>query len=129
MQKTVLIRYIGITEILIGTITLAATLTVLALDTNQKPPSVLLFVLTTSITSALLGIGILRYKKTAYELLLFFASVIVLSKILIFMNIIYLTGELETALSPEFKNCISIIYHSLLFFYLREPEVKALFVN
>ena len=129
MQNNKLISLIGIIEILIGTITLMATLTSLALNANHKAPNVLLFVITTSITSSLLGIGILLYKKTAYELLLFFAAVIVLSKILIFMNIISLNGALETSVTPEFKNSLSIVYHSLLFFYLREHQVKTLFVN
>ena len=124
-----LIPLIGLTEILIGTTTLLATFISLALSANQKPPNVLLFVITTSVVSALLGIGLLQYKKTAYELLLFFAAVVVLSKILIFMNIIYLDGALETSIAPELKNGISIVYHSLLIFYLREAKIKALFVN
>ena len=124
-----LIPLIGLTEILIGTTTLLATFISLALSANQKPPNVLLFVITTSVVSALLGIGLLQYKKTAYELLLFFAAVVVLSKILIFMNIIYLDGALETSIAPELKNGISIVYHSFLIFYLREPKIKALFVN
>jgi len=129
VKRPRLLLTIAITEILIGTITLLATFIALGLSTNQKPQNVLLFVITTSVTSALLGIGLLQYKKTAYELLLFFAAVVVLSKILIFMNIIYLDGALETSISPDLKNGISIVYHSFLIFYLREPKVKALFVN
>ena len=123
--KTILI--IGLTEILIGSTTLIATFIALGLSANQKPQNILLFVIATSITSTLLGIGILQFKKTAYDLLIFFASVVVLSKILLFMDIIHLNGALETSLPSPLKDGISLVYHSLLIFYLNESKIKQLF--
>lgn len=117
----------GIVEISIGLITLVAVISSLISRSSTKPLEVLIFVLTTSIISLGLGIGILRRSLASYHLLLFFVTIIILSKILIFAKIISLSGALETNISPAMKNTISIVYHSLLIWYFTRPSVRKQF--
>lgn len=117
----------GVAELAIGTIALVAVLASLFLGRSAKPWEVLLFVLTTSITSASLGLGILKYNLTSYNLLLFFAKVIILTKAAIFLKIISLSGALETSIPAGTKNIISVIYHIILIWYLGRPKIRAYF--
>jgi hypothetical protein len=120
----------GITEISIGTITLIAILTNLLLSaTSTKPLNVLTFVIATSIMSVGLGVGIILRRVHAYHMLLFFASVIILSKILIFTNIISLHGALETSIPASRKNIISLIYHIIILIYFNLKDVRKEFVK
>jgi len=114
-------------EVLIGAVTLFAIFLSLVQGKSAKPPEVLIFVLTTSILSMALGFGILRHNLTCYHLLLYFSSIVILSKILIFGGIITLSGTLETRVPSPLKNIISILYHSLLIFYFTRQSVKGLF--
>ncbi|MCM8779872.1 MAG: hypothetical protein NC914_01820, partial [Candidatus Omnitrophica bacterium] len=114
----------GITEIAIGGITLIAVIFSLIAGKSTKPLEVLIFVLVSSLISFSLGIGILRKSLRCYHLLLFFATVIILSKILVFAKIIALSGEMETAIPGEAKNLISIIYHGIMIYYFSRKAVK-----
>ncbi|OGX41375.1 MAG: hypothetical protein A3G91_06345 [Omnitrophica WOR_2 bacterium RIFCSPLOWO2_12_FULL_50_9] len=127
MQHYRLVLIIGALEILIGSVTVLFNLTTLALSLNAKSPNVLAFVLVSGIMSILIGFGILNLKKPAYQLLLYFSSVILLSKFLIFMEIVHLNGALETTIPGPFKNISSIAYHSLVIFYLKKSGVKQIF--
>jgi len=123
---------IGITlfstaEIFIGLFTMLVIYFSIALGFNAKPVNVLVFVYTTSLLSFSLGIGLLRLNRQAYELLIFLSSVIILSKLLIFFNIIQLNGALETVMPPGIKNIISIAYHAALLFYLKLKTTESLF--
>ena len=123
------ILVIGITEIIIGGSVLLTNLITLALGSNQKSSNVLLFVITTGIISTILGIGILKFNKAAFQLLLYFSSIIIISKVLLLMNIIQLNGAFETIIPQSFKSCISIIYHSFVIFYLLQKDVRGVFLN
>ena len=118
---------IGFAQILIGGITLIGNLATLALNTNPKTPNVLLFVILTGLISLILGIELLRLNKLAYQALLYFASVIFLSKILMLMGIVNLTGELETSLPSDFKGVVSLLYHGFLIYYLSTHHVRNIF--
>jgi len=114
----------GLIEISIGLVTLVGVIISLILGKSTKPPEVLIFVLTTASISLSLGIGILRRSLSSYHLLLFFATVIIISKILIFAKIITLSGALETNVPSSVKNIASIIYHGLLIFYFVQPSAR-----
>jgi hypothetical protein len=118
---------IGVIEIVIGGVTLLANIGSLMLGQNPKTFNVLIFILITGCASTLIGAGLLKLNKTAYRLLLYFSSVIVLSKLLIFAGIIELNGALETQVPAFWKRLISISYHSFLFIYLLRPEIKSIF--
>lgn len=119
--------FFGITEILIGAITLIAVFLNIAQGKSEKPTEVLIFVLIACCISIGLGLGILRYNKNSLHLLLFFSSAIILSKILVFADIISLNGALETAVPVPLKNTISILYHSLLIFYFTRKSIREKF--
>ncbi len=118
---------IGIIEILIGGLTLLAIAVSMLNHTNTKTFNVLVFVFLTSLMSLFLGLGILRHNKTAYQVLIYFSSVIALSKVLIFTNIIYLNGALETSIPQFSKDRISILYHVFVVFFLSRKHIKELF--
>lgn len=114
----------GVSEIAIGSIALFALLLSLLLHTSTKPPGVAVFVVTTAVISAGLGIGLLRHSLACYNLLIFFSQVIIISKIAIFLKVISLNGALETTIPADIKNIISIVYHGILILYLRSSLKK-----
>ena len=116
-------------EIFIGLLTLVAVIASLIKDISSKPPEVLAFVLATACVSCGLGLGILRRNLTSYHLLLYFSSIIILSKILIFTHVIQLNGALETAIPSETKNIISIVYHALVLWYFTRKTIRKEFVK
>jgi len=118
----------GTIEILIGVITLTTVILSFLQEESTKPPAVLIFVLTTAIISTGLGLGILRYNRAGYYLLLYFASIIILNKILIFAGIISLAGALETVIPSYLKNIISVLYHGLLILYFTRKSIREQFV-
>lgn len=117
----------GITEIIIGATTLGAVMLSVFLGKSAKPAGVLIFVLASSAISVFLGLGVLKRRLSSYHLLLFFSTLILLSKILIFAKIISLSGALETALPQPAKNLISVIYHSCLIFYFTRLSTREQF--
>lgn len=123
------ILVVSIIEILIGFITLSALTFSLVSGINTKPLNILIFVYTTSFLSCALGIGLLQLNLQAYELLLFFVGVVILTKILIVFGILQLNGALETGINANVKNALSILYHLVLWCYLRQKSVKALLVK
>lgn len=114
----------GLTEIIIGLVTLIAIGISLFIGKSQKPLEVFIFVLVTSGLSLSLGMGVLKRNLTSYHLLLFFSVTVIFSKILIFAKIISLSGALETTIPAPTKNIISIIYHSLLIWYFTQPSIR-----
>ncbi len=118
---------IGIIEILIGGITLLATAASFLIGINAKPANVMFFVTTAACVSTALGFGILKTQKWAYQLLLYFSSVIFLSKILIFMDIIHLNGALVSSVPRWLNNIVSLGYHGWIIVYFQKPKVKKLF--
>ena len=112
------------TEIVIGAVTLATTVTGWTTHASIKPLNVLLFVVISALISVSLGIGILLRWRYARKLLIFFAGWIILSKILIFAKILILCCELETTVSANLKNIISVVYHAMLIFYFHHPSIK-----
>jgi len=121
------IKIFALIEIIIGAATfVSVTLTVIQ-SMSVKPFEVIIFVLTTSLISFILGLGILKQSALSYYFLLYFSSIIILSKILIFAKIISLSGELETRIPSAFKNFVSIAYHGLLIYYFTRDSIKKAF--
>ena len=123
------ILIIGVLEILIGGLALLTNLITLSVAANHKSPNVLLFVMVTGIISILIGLGLLKFSKTAYQLLIYFSSVIILSKVLILMGIFQLNGSFETVFPSPLRSCISIVYHSFVIFYLMQKDVREIFLK
>ncbi|MCX5707001.1 MAG: hypothetical protein NTW13_05035 [Candidatus Omnitrophica bacterium] len=125
-QKPGIILF-GLTEIIIGLITLISLTLSPFLNKFTKPPSVFAFVLIAAFISLILGIGILRRSLSSYHILLFFATVIILSKLLIFAKVISLSGALETTIPSPIKDIASIFYHTLLIIYFSRPDIREYF--
>jgi len=115
------------TEILIGSFTFFTAFFSAILGVNTKSATILIFIISTSSISVILGFGILRLKIHAYHMLLFLSTMIILSKILIFANIISLSGELETTIPQNIKSVASIAYHGLILFFFTRKPVKEIF--
>ena len=116
--------FFAIVEIAIGVSTLTGLIVSLITRVSTKPPAVIVFVTATSLVSLSLGIGLIRHSSVCYRALVYFATVVILSKILIFAGIITLSGALETVIPSGIKNTVSIFYHSLILLYLTQPAVK-----
>lgn len=127
MKNYRVVLFIGIIEVLIGAVTLIGTTVSIALSINTKTFNVLAFVIITGVISTLLGIGMLKFKKIAFQLLIYFSSVVILTKILIFANLIQLNGALTTIVPNFIKNSISVLYHGFIVYYLLKPGVKQIF--
>ncbi len=129
MSREKILQAIGWIEVLIGGVTLLGTALSLLFSFNTKPPSVLGFVLISGLLSLSLGAGILSYNEIAYKLLVYFSSVIVLSKFLLMADIIQFNGSLETLIPAPIKNSISIGYHLFVIIYLNQHNIKKLFIK
>ncbi len=127
MKSFRVVLFIGIIEILIGGGTLLGTVWAVLLGSSTKPNNVLFFVITAALTSFSIGVGILRFKKLAYRALLYFASVVLLSKLLIFLGIIHLNGALETVVPSPVKNGMSVFYHGFVIYSLLQNDIKKIF--
>lgn len=123
------IQCISTVEIALGLGTFVTTSLSLVLGFNTKPFNVLAFVYCASMLSFIIGTGLLRFKNYAYELLLFFAPLIIITKILIFTGIIQLNGALEPTIPAPLKDSVSIAYHGLLIWYLRRKHIRALYTK
>jgi len=130
------ILFFGIAEIFIGGLTfsfflgnlfIAAMFTSRAAVFSAVPLNVFLFIVTTSIISFGLGIGVLTSNRHARHMILFFAAMIILSKILIFAGIISLRGELVSRVSEPLRNILSIIYHAAILVYFNSKTVRERF--
>ena len=119
---------IGVIEILIGSVTIFCNSLALLFKINHKSFSVLVFVFAAAALSLLIGIGLLRFKRIAYQFLLYFSSVVLLSKVLILMDVLQLNGDLVCNFLPHGINAwLSIIYHGSVIYYLLKHDVKKIF--
>ena len=121
------LKIIGILEVAIGGATLLGLLISSAFLIHPKPPNVFTFVAITGTLSTFIGIGILKTWRLAYELLMYFSSVIILSKFLILADLIHLNNSIDVTLPTPIKSWISIIYHAFVLYYLSLEEVKQQF--
>ncbi len=127
MKNYRFVLFLGCIEVLIGLVTIFFNFFTLILGTNTKSPNVLFFVTIAATASFSIGVGILKFYKIAYQSLLYFSSVIILTKILILLGIIHLDGSLETTVPGPVKTLVSIAYHGFVIYYLLKPDIKNLF--
>ena len=123
MIKNVVVA-IGVTEVLIGSVTLLTSIISWTLALYNKPLAVTIFVISASLVSLLLGIGLLKLRTWARKLIIFFAGYVILTKVLILSGIIVLSGALETSISPGIKNSVSMIYHAFILMFFTRCPVK-----
>lgn len=123
------VKMIAVLELLIGFSTICGPTAYAILDISKKPPSVFIFILLAGIVSSLIGIGLFNYKQWARVLLVFFSGYVIIIKIMISANLLHLDGAILTFPSASLKNCVSVIYHGFVIFFLTNKTVKGYFVK
>ena len=109
-----LIKIIGLTELLVGLITFIFVIIFNIFSIVQKPPGVFVFVIISAVISASIGVGILNYRNWARILLVFFSGYVIALKFLLYLGVIRFTGEIIAFLPSYLKNIISVLYHIFL---------------
>jgi len=127
MKYRIIIKAVGCIELIIGSITFLNLITYSSLSITKKPMNVFIFVIISNAISVLLGLGILNYRNWARKFLIFFSGYIIITKILIFSNLLYFTGEIVTFIPNSLKDSISILYHSFLILFFIQTVVKKYF--
>ncbi|NQT22132.1 MAG: hypothetical protein HQ579_01700 [Candidatus Omnitrophica bacterium] len=127
MTYPIIIKTVALIELLIGSITLFSLATYPALSISRKPLNVFTFVLISSLTSILVGLGLFNYKEWARKTLIFFSGYIILTKIMIFLNLLQFTGEIVIFIPTGLKNSTSIFYHGLIVLFFNRAIVKESF--
>jgi len=122
-----IIRAIAFIEISIGAITMVSLVTYLLFSASEKPVSVFIFVLISSMISISIGYGFFHHKEWARKTILFFSGYIVLTKILIFSGLLHFNGEVMTFIPTSLKDFISFIYHIFIIFFFNNSIVKRSF--
>jgi len=129
MKTKIIVKALGLIELFIGLVTITSLLTYSILSLSKKPLNVFIFVLTSSITSIILGCGLWRMRGWARSLLLFFSGYIVLTKFLMFAGLLRFNGEIITFVPYSVKNTISVAYHILIMLFLSLQATKGYFRN
>lgn len=127
MKPRTIINLIASIEVAIAMATVFGLTYSLLLSRSTKPANVFVFVLASAAISFFLGVSLFFLKNWARQLLVFFSGYVILTKILVFMNILRLEGEMITSISNPAKNTISILYHLFAIIALLRPSVKKLF--
>ncbi len=104
--------------------TLLALVAAVAFGRAAIALNVFTFIAVTGTLSTLIGVGLLKHNRLAYDLLLYFSSVIILSKFLILADIIHLNGALDHTVPSVVKSWTSILYHSFVIYYLTLSDVR-----
>jgi hypothetical protein len=97
------------------------------MDMCKKPLNVFIFVLATSMTSCLIGIGLFKRWRWAWLLIVFFSGYIVLTKILLTFGLLIFTGEVIKFIPMDIKNYISVFYHAFIMAYFTRKKVRTQF--
>lgn len=124
MLDRLIITVIASMEVFIGLFTLSGMAFYIHLGRLAKPPNVLTFVTVTAVASTLLGLGLLRRKRAAVTLLIFFSGYIILTKAMVAMGLMRFNGEMLTVIPTDFKNIISTAYHLLVIVLLTKPSLQ-----
>ena len=127
MSNERIVKIIGYIELLIGLITAASLIVFSSLSISEKPLNVFIFVITSSIVSILLGLGLLDYQEWARQLIIFFSGYVIITKILILFELLYFSGEIITVVPAELKNCLSLLYHSWVILFFNQKQLNKIF--
>lgn len=124
-----IIRKVAYIELFIGVVTLSGLAASLFLSLPVKPLNVFLFVLISAVISTAIGVGILTHRRWARTLLVFFSGYIIITKVLIFANLLHFSGEIITFVSSDIKNTISLCYHGFVLIFFTRLDVKTYFIG
>ncbi|MDB4349591.1 hypothetical protein OAA99_01400 [Omnitrophica bacterium] len=123
------VELIGFIELLIGLTTVLFVTLFDLFSVVEKPLSVFIFVTLSSVISAVIGFGILRYKNWARILLVFFSGYVIILKILIYLGIVQFSGEIITVPPSYIKDFVSILYHAFIIIILNNKDIISKFTT
>ncbi|MEA3489745.1 MAG: hypothetical protein U9R44_05350 [Candidatus Omnitrophota bacterium] len=115
--KDFLLHSIGIIEIVTGASAFIGC-TFYQIKEGMKPYNTYIFVIITAVFSLILGLGLLKKKRWARILLIFFSGYVVLTKLLIYSGVLIFKGVLITLLPVWIKDLISLVYHAFVIIFL-----------
>lgn len=118
--KKTTIRLIAFVELLLGLSTLLGSLLLI----SKKPLNVFMFLVLASFISITIGLGLLNYRGWSRILLLFFFGYVILTKILIFANVLYFEEKIMMFLPGNLQHYVSIIYHGFVMLFFTQQTVK-----
>jgi hypothetical protein len=124
-----LIRIIAFIEIIIGATAFLGLVTLPLPSLCAKHPSVFIFFLIASMVSIGIGAGLFYSKGWARMLLIFFSGYIILTKILVFANVLNFSVEIIRFIPAGLKDRVSIAYHCFLMALLTRRSVKDFFTR
>jgi len=122
-----IIKIVAFIELSIGEATIFGTTVSTLLLLAKKSPNVFIFVILSATASAVIGIGLYHYKEWARMLLVFFSGYIIVTKMLVFANLLHFNGEIITFISTGLKNYISIAYHAFVMLFFTRQATKKCF--
>ena len=114
---------IGFVELVIGAVTFCFVILFDIFSVAEKPAGIFAFVIISAAISAMLGYGILHYKKWARIMLIFFSGYVISLKILLFLGAVQFIGEIIKIPPPYMKDTISLVYHAAVIIFLLNRKV------
>ena len=123
-RPRITIRVIAFIELSLGLVTLCGMASYHVFALERKPLNVLIFVLASSILSTIIGCGILMRREWSRVLLIFFSGYVVITKIMIFSNLLELKGQIVTAIPVGLKDLTSYAYHLFLILLLTRKRFR-----
>lgn len=127
LQKRTAIKTIAYLELIIGSLTLVSLIILSLLSASRKPLNVFIFVFISSTISVIIGLGLFAHRNWARKTLFFFSTYILLTKVLIFLNLLHFEGEIITCLPGSLKDIVSFLYHSWILLFFNRESVKKIF--
>ena len=128
MNREIVIKFTALTELIIGLTTLTSLLVISVLPSPLKPFNVFIFVLISSISSSIIGLGLFAYREWARKTILLFSAYILLTKVLIFLKLLHFEGEIISFIPTSLKDIISFLYHSWILLFFSRKSVKNIFI-
>ena len=121
-NSKIIIKAVSIIEIMIGLSIPLSFITASLIYPPGRPKVLYGFVVLTSIISVVIGIGLFRFKNWGRKFLIFFAGYIIVTKFLLFANLVEFTGNTIDFMSVTSKDILSFIYHCsiLVIFNLKD---------
>lgn len=122
-----LVLFIAVIECAIGLGTGLGLFLCPLFQSTGKAPGVFAFVLTASMVSFFIGLGLLLKKEWARGYLVYFSGYILLEKLLIFLGVLTLNGKMVSHVLGVSTDIYSLVYHGAILALLSLPKFRSLF--
>lgn len=124
INSRIIIRAVAVIEIVIGLSISLSFIIASLVNPPGRPKTVYGFVVLTSLISVIIGIGLFRYKNWGRQFLIFFAGYVILTKFLLFSNLVEFTGNTIKFMPINLKDILSFIYHCSILVIFNLKDIK-----